>query len=101
VVLQLVPFLYMFGALLKLALDPAAGKGHYSPGVLTLAGATGLVMTILGMAFAFSPAQQITSLLAYEVWMVGGTAGFVGLAVFFFYVYARRKASRAAMIREI
>ena len=101
VVLQLVPFLYMFGALLKLGLDPAAGRGHYRPGVLIVAGACGLLMTILGMAFAFSPAQQITSLMAYEVWMVGGTAGFVGLAVFFFYVYARRKASRAALVREM
>jgi len=101
VVLQLVPFLYMFGALLKLGLDPAAGRGHYRPGVLIVAGACGLLMTIFGMAFAFSPAQQITSLVAYEVWMVGGTAGFVGLAVFFFYVYARRKASRAAPVREM
>ena len=31
VVLQLIPFLYMFGALLKLALNgSAAGEGHYS-----------------------------------------------------------------------
>ncbi|HEV2492197.1 MAG TPA: APC family permease [Terriglobia bacterium] len=101
VVLQLVPFLYMFGALLKLALDPAAERGRYSRGVLVLAGASGLLMTILGMAFAFSPAQQITSLLSYEVWMVGGTAGFMGLAVFFFYVYARRKASRQAVVRGL
>ncbi|HEV2175798.1 MAG TPA: APC family permease [Terriglobia bacterium] len=92
VVLQLVPFLYMFGALLKIAFDPAAARGRYSKRVLKLAGASGLVMTSLGMAFAFSPARQITSLLSYEIWMVGGTGFFVGLAVFFFYVYARRPA---------
>jgi amino acid transporter len=96
VVLQLLPFLYIFAALLKIAADPLAGKGHYSKPVLWLAGSSGLLMTILGMIFAFSPAQQITSVLAYECWMFGGTAFFIGLAVFFFFVHGRRKnAARA------
>jgi len=43
---------------------------------------------------AFFPAQQITSLYSYEVWMVGGTLFFIGLAAFFFFVYGRRKAAR-------
>lgn len=96
VVLQLLPFLYMFGALLKIARDPASGKGRYGKGTLLLAGSSGLLMTILGMVFAFSPAQQITSVLSYEAWMVGGTASFIGMAVFFFFVYGRQKAARAA-----
>jgi glutamate:GABA antiporter len=91
VVLQLVPFLYMFAALLKLALDPGAGKGHYSKSVLVVAGASGLTTTIFGIALAFFPAQQITSLPLYELWMFGGTAFFIGLAAFFFFVYGRRK----------
>jgi amino acid transporter len=99
VVLQLVPFLYMFAALLKLALDPAAGKGHYSKRVLILAGASGLVTTILGIALAFFPAQQITSLPLYELWMFGGTAFFIGLAAFFFYAYGRRKSPQEAASR--
>jgi amino acid transporter len=96
VVLQLVPFLYMFAALLKLALDPEAGKGHYSKRVLIFSGASGLITTILGIALAFFPAQQITSLPLYELWMFGGTAFFIGLAAFFFYVYGRRKAPQDA-----
>ena len=64
VVLQLLPFLYMFAALLKLAAGPSAGKGRYSKRVLYIAGSSGLLMTILGMVFAFSPAQQITSVLS-------------------------------------
>jgi amino acid transporter len=99
VVLQLVPFLYMFAALLKLALDPAAGEGHYSKRVLVAAGASGLVTTILGIALAFFPAQQITSLRLYELWMFGGTAFFIGLAAFFFFVYGRRKVAQAAASR--
>jgi hypothetical protein len=43
---------------------------------------------------AFFPAQQITSLWSYELWMFGGTAFFIGLAAFFFFVYGRRKAAR-------
>jgi glutamate:GABA antiporter len=99
VVLQLVPFVYMFGALLKLAMDPAAGKGHYSKHVLLLAGGSGLITTILGIALAFFPAQQITSLRSYELWMFGGTAFFIGLAAFFFFVYGRRKAPQEAPSR--
>ena len=93
VVLQLVPFLYMFAALLKLALDPAARKGHYSKPVLVAAGTSGLITTILGIALAFFPAQQITSLRLYEYWMFGGTAFFIGLAAFFFFVYGRQKTA--------
>jgi glutamate:GABA antiporter len=96
VVLQLLPFLYMFGALLKIGFARSSGKGHYSRRTLLLAGASGLLMTILGMVFAFSPAKQISSVLSYETWMVGGTAAFVGMAVFFFYVYGRRKTNAAA-----
>ena len=99
VVLQLVPFLYMFGALLKFAFDPTAGRGHYSRPVLMAAGASGLITTILGIALAFFPAQQITSLKLYELWMFGGTAFFIGTAAFFFFVYGRRKALRAAESR--
>jgi amino acid transporter len=96
VVLQLLPFLYMFAALLKIAADPLATKGHYSKKVLWLSGSSGLLMTILGMIFAFSPAQQISSVWSYEAWMFGGTALFIGLAVFFFFVYGRRKTAAQA-----
>jgi hypothetical protein len=43
---------------------------------------------------AFFPAQQVTSIFSYEVWMVGGTLFFIGLAAFFFFVYGRRKTAR-------
>jgi len=94
VVLQLVPFLYMFGALLKISADASFQKGQYGRRTLIFAGASGLVTTSLGIALAFFPAAQITSLLSYEVWMFGGTLLFVGLAAFFFFVYGRRKAAR-------
>jgi amino acid transporter len=94
VVLQLVPFLYMFGALLKMAFRTPFVRGRYSRTTLILAGASGLLTTVLGIALAFFPAQQITSLRSYELWMVGGTLFFIGLAAFFFFVYGRRKTAR-------
>ena len=99
VVLQLVPFLYMFAALLKIAANPNSEKGVYSKVTLFLAGASGLITTTLGIVLAFFPAQQIRSLLSYEMWMFGGTLFFIGLAVFFFYVYGRRKTPLATVGR--
>jgi amino acid transporter len=94
VVLQLIPFLYMFGALLKISLDDGFERRHYGRGSLIFAGVSGLVTTTLGIALAFFPAQQIKSLRSYEIWMVGGTLVFIGLAAFFFFVYGSRKAAR-------
>jgi len=97
VVLQLIPFLYMFYALIRIAADANFEKKRYGKGVLLAAGISGLLTTILGIALAFFPAQQITSLASYELWMGGGTVLFIGAAAFFFYVYGRRKqAARAA-----
>ena len=92
VVLQLVPFVYMFAALIKFALRESTPKGQYGRGAMFAAGLSGLLTTTLGIALVFFPAQQITSLLSYELWMVGGTIFFIGLAAFFFFVYGRRKA---------
>ena len=92
VVLQLVPFVYMFGALVKFAVTESKPQGQYGRVTMLLAGVSGFLTTILGIALVFFPAQQITSLWSYEVWMVGGTLFFIGLAAFFFFVYGRRKA---------
>jgi amino acid transporter len=94
VVVQLVPFVYMFGALVKRALRYERDKSRYSRPVLLIAGCGGLITTLLGIVLVFFPAQQITSLLWYEVKMAAGTTLFIGLAAFFFFVYSRRKARK-------
>ena len=91
VVLQLVPFLYMFAALLKLAFTDRSGNGYYSKSTLIMAGLSGFLTTTLGIALVFFPARLVTSLRVYEIWMFGGTLFFVGMAAFFFFVYGRRK----------
>jgi len=97
VVLQLVPFLYMFAALLKFAFSDRGEERRYSKPTLLFAGACGFVTTTLGIALAFFPARQVKSLLVYETWMIGGTVFFVSLAAFFFFVYGRRKVSQAVV----
>jgi amino acid transporter len=94
VVLQLVPFIYMFAALLKLAWNPVAATGRYSRGVLLVAGGSGLITTAVAIVVAFFPASQIKSVLKYELSMFGLTLFFIALAAFFFFVYGRRKTQR-------
>src|SRR2546429_7637719 len=62
VVLQLIPFLYMFSALLRIAMHSSFTRGRYGKITLIAAGLSGLLTTMLGIALAFFPAQQITSL---------------------------------------
>jgi len=95
VVLQLIPFLYVFAALLKFALRREFEGGRYNRGTLMFAGAAGVVTTMLAIIVAFFPAKQITSLWRYEASMFGITLGFIALAVFFFYGYGRLKTSTA------
>src|SRR5690349_15395331 len=61
VVLQLVPFLYVFGALIKFTFRKEDVGARYSKGTMLFAGISGLLTTILGIALAFFPAKQITS----------------------------------------
>jgi amino acid transporter len=90
VVLQLVPFLYVFAALIRFAVRRSQG-GCYGRGTLMFAGVAGLVTTTLAIIVAYFPAKQITSLWKYEVSMFGITLGFIALAVFFFFGYSRLK----------
>ena len=98
VVLQLIPFLYMYAGLIKLAGRPEAA-GHYSKRTVLLAGWCGLSTTVLAVAVAFVPSHQIDSIWLFETKMVVGTLIFIGLAAFFFFVYSRRKLPQEAASR--
>jgi len=93
VVLQLVPFLYMFAALIRLAERPSDQAGYYSKTTLRFAGISGLTMTVLGTALAFFPPPDITSKVTFEIKMWVGTVVLLALAGFFFFVYGNRKTA--------
>jgi amino acid transporter len=99
VVLQLVPFLYLFAALLKFALRKPLAGGRYGRLTLLFAGSAGFVTTALGIALAFFPAKQISSLWKYEVTMFGITFAFLALAAFFFFVYSRLKGESTVGVK--
>jgi amino acid transporter len=100
VVLQLIPFLYVFAALVKFAWRDDRQRGRYSRGTLMFAGVAGLVTTTLAIIVAFFPAKQITSLWKYEISMFGITFGFIALALFFFYGYGHLKAPAVEVARS-
>jgi glutamate:GABA antiporter len=66
VVIQLIPFAYLF-----LALTRAAGAGR----VARAAGSVGLATTVLGLLAAFLPTSEVTSVALFETKMVVGVAG--------------------------
>jgi len=96
VVLQLVPFLYVFAALLRFAFRGDLAGGRYGRPTLIFAGLSGFVTTFLGIVLAFFPAKQITSVWKYEAKMFGFTLFFLALAAFFFFVYGRLKVPAIA-----
>ena len=91
VVLQLVPFLYVYAALIRIAQAPRDQSGRYGTATLMLAGLSGLITTAIGMIVAFVPPTGVKSVPIFEVKMILGTAFFIVLAGFFFFVYSRRK----------
>jgi amino acid transporter len=100
VVLQLIPFLYVFGALVKFAWRGALEGGRYGRGTLLFAGLAGLLTTAIAIVVAFFPTRQVTSLWIHEITMFGITFGFIALAMFFFYVYGRVRAPRAPQVEN-
>jgi amino acid transporter len=98
VVLQLVPFLYVFAALLRFARKKDLSGGRYGRGTLMFAGSCGFLTTFLGIILAFFPAKQITSVWKYEAKMFGFTLFFLALAAFFFFVYGRHKARQQILV---
>jgi glutamate:GABA antiporter len=96
VVLQLVPFLYMYGAIIRIAARETAPSGHYGRATLWLAGVSGFVTTAVGMGVAFvPPADQVT--WVFELKMALGCVGLLGVGAFFFVINSRRAPALGAI----
>jgi len=111
VVLQMLSYLYLFLALFRVAFVasgtglPAcpglfpqpARRGVFRVGVLRASAVSGLLMTVLGLAMAFVPTRQISSIWVFEAKMLITTALFVALARALFVYYSRRKTHAASL----
>lgn len=98
VILQLIPFIYVFAALLKIVIKPDDGRSYFRRGTIACAGIFGLATTILGVGLAFVPSRQIHSISLFEVKLALTCAFFIGVAGFFFHVYGNRKG---AMVEDV
>jgi amino acid transporter len=86
VILQMVPNLYMFGALWKLIQkNPAARRRIY----FLLNAGSGLIVSLVGLGLAFVPAPGTQSKWLYEAKLLIATATVFGSALWF-YVRAQR-----------
>jgi len=76
VVINLVPFVYMFLALVTL--DTACSAER-------VAGAMGAMVTVAGIATAFLPSDDVTSVAVFELKMCAGVAGPVAIGVWLYW----------------
>jgi len=95
VLLQMLSFLYLYAALLAVAIR--GGPGHFGRRRIWFAALSGLVTTTLGGLVAFVPSHQITSIWIFELKMFLGCALFLGMAAFLFRYYSGRKRERATI----
>jgi amino acid transporter len=95
VVLQLVPYVYVFAILVKISAPGAPATAYFRKTTLRAAGLAGLFTSGLGMVLAFVPSHQITSIWAFEAKMVVGCAVFIGAALAFFRNGTRTSAPAA------
>jgi len=100
VVLQLIPYVYMFAALIKVRTTYGNENAYFNNKIVTLAaGFIGGGMTILGIAFAFVPTENVSSIFVYEIKLILSCVGFIIPAIIFFYLNNRKvKLKEAAEV---
>lgn len=86
VVIQLIPFVYLFLALTKTG---GAGIGARFAGVI------GLVTTVIGLCASFLPTADVTSVVLFEVKMIVGVAGPTAVG---WYLFKRARRGAAEMV---
>jgi amino acid transporter len=101
VVLQLIPFLYIFLALISVAASRSYVRARYSRPTLWVAGVSGFVVTALGVILAFVPQTGGESVWLFEAKMFVGTLFFLGLGAGFFFAYARAPDARRSAVEQL
>jgi len=99
VVLNLVPYVYIFLSMLVLASEKGAeGRppGRFRASTLRTVGSVGLLTTLVAIVVVFVPSKQVGSVVLFELKMFSGTFFFLGLGAFFF-LNGRRKIGRSAL----
>jgi glutamate:GABA antiporter len=97
-ILNLVPYLYIFAAILMLTSEKKSALrpcGRFSNHTLRIIGSMGLLTTLLAIAVVFVPSKQVGSVPVFEVKMFSGSFFFLALGALFF--YNGRRTARATL----
>src|SRR5215469_2735799 len=101
VILYLIPFLYMYAAVINLAYrkDRAANQeAVLIPGGRTgvwIAGLMGLLVVVVGIVLSLIPPDESANKWVFEVKLVGGTAASVAIGLVLYFRGVRAKAREA------
>jgi amino acid transporter len=94
VIIQLIPFLYMFASLILVRSDPEkfeAGEGFFRRSwPCYAAGAIGFFITAIGIVLAFIPPESVENVWSYEIKIVLGSALFIAPAALFYQLGAAK-----------
>jgi amino acid transporter len=91
VILQLIPYVYMFAALIKVRSTYGKSGGFFHNKYVTIiSGFIGGGMTVFGIAFAFVPSSNISAILTYELKLILSCLGFLIPAVIFYRINLRK-----------
>ena len=91
VILQLIPYVYMFAALIKVRSTYGKSGGFFRNKYVTIiSGFIGGGMTVFGIAFAFVPSSNISAILTYELKLILSCLGFLIPAVIFYRINLRK-----------
>lgn len=91
VIIQLIPFIYLYAGLMKVAGRP--GGYYQSRAWLWVVGLVGLLTTLLATAVSFVPATAIRSVWWFEIKLLAGVGLFLGVGAGLFRWHASRKAA--------
>ena len=89
VVIQLIPFVYLFLALVKTYGVSMASRA---------AGVVGLLTTVVGLGAAFLPTSDVSNVWVFEIKLVTGVVGPTALGLF---LYWRARESSPAPAEQI
>jgi glutamate:GABA antiporter len=97
IILYFIPFLYMFGAVIKLAYRKDRGENPHAvlvPGGKAgtwICGSLGFIVVLIGIAVSLVPPGDSSNKLGFELKLVGGTAASILLGLILYLRGARSK----------
>ncbi len=95
IILQLIPYLYMFAGLFRLTLNGHAAEGEQGffrrPAILRAAATLGFIVTGGGVLLAFVPGSGVESVWNFEIKLVLGALSFLVPAVVIYRIQERKQ----------